>query len=273
MVLDISHLHLHLGNAHILDDVSLSVAQSERVGIIGVSGSGKSMIAKTVLGLTAHEARISGHLYSNGEDLLTWSDSRRASLRGTFMSAVFQDPLRALNPVWTVRKNIELPLTIHYDLTASQRDERVREIIAHVDLSEDVLTRYPSQLSGGQAQRVAIAQALVASPRLLIADEPTTALDSITQAHVLHTLHDVTQRMNVAVLFISHDFSVISRMTDRTYVIDEGRIVESGDTHSIMNAPTHEYTRTLVEAARQISLESATVGNAGDMDSTSEVNV
>ena len=167
---------------------------------------------------------------------------------------VFQNPSAALNPVMTVAQQIGLPLYLHYDLSLAERSERVTAVLAKVGLGEDVLVKYPHELSGGQRQRVGIATALVTSPRLIIADEPTTALDSITQRQIVDLLTSLVDESGASMLFITHDFAVLNRATTRCYVLECGRIAESGDTDALLDQPRTDAGHRLVRSARALSL-------------------
>ena len=179
---------------------------------------------------------------------------------------VFQNPAASLNPVMSVEKQVGLPLRLHYDLTAVERRERVRAMIRKVGLPDDVLGKFPHELSGGQQQRVGIATALITSPRFIIADEPTTALDSITQRQIVRLLVSLVDDTGASLLFITHDFAVLAHATTHCYVLDEGRIVESGRTADVLASPRDERTRRLVGAARELTLHA---GDAGDKEQSS----
>ena len=168
---------------------------------------------------------------------------------------VFQNPSVALNPVMTVAQQVGLPLYLHYDLTLEERVKRVKTMLSKVGLAEDTLLKYPHELSGGQQQRVGIATALITSPRLIIADEPTTALDSITQRQIVDLLTSLVDDSGASMLFITHDFSVLRRATTRCYVLSEGHVVESGATSTLLERPTTPEAANLVRAARELSLD------------------
>lgn len=255
MSIEMKNLTVSIGGKHIVKDVNLTVHDHERVGLIGASGSGKSMITRAILDTLPSDASVSGEILIKGVNILDLNEYERAELRGTFMSAVFQDPRVALNPMARVRANVELPLKLHYDLSAQEREKRVNEALESVGLEKSFARRFPSELSGGQAQRVAIAEALISHPQLLIADEPTTALDSIVQQQIIDVLLERMSAENTSLLFISHDFGVISRTAQRCYVLYDGEIVEEGNTQSILDNPQNPYTRELVAAAHDIAVE------------------
>ena len=250
----IRHLNIAINGKPIVDDVDLDIADGERVGLVGSSGSGKSMIARAMMGLLPATAQVTGSVELGGTQIVGASDAAVADLRGRYVGMVFQNPSAALNPVMTVAQQVGLPLYLHYDLSLTERSERVTAMLAKVGLGEDVLAKYPHELSGGQRQRVGIATALVTSPRLIIADEPTTALDSITQRQIVDLLTSLVDESGASMLFITHDFAVLNRATTRCYVLENGRIEESGDTPALLDHPHTDAGHRLVQSARALSL-------------------
>lgn len=250
----IRHLNIAINDKPIVDDVDLDIADGERVGLVGSSGSGKSMIARAMMGLLPATAQVTGSVELGGTQVIGASDAAVADLRGRYVGMVFQNPSAALNPVMTVAQQVGLPLYLHYDLSLTERSERVTAMLAKVGLGEDVLAKYPHELSGGQRQRVGIATALVTSPRLIIADEPTTALDSITQRQIVDLLTSLVDESGASMLFITHDFAVLNRATTRCYVLENGRIEESGDTTALLDHPHTDAGHRLVQSARALSL-------------------
>lgn len=250
----IRHLNIAINGKPIVDDVDLDIADGERVGLVGSSGSGKSMIARAMMGLLPATAQVTGSVELGGTQIVGASDAAVADLRGRYVGMVFQNPSAALNPVMTVAQQVGLPLYLHYDLSLTERSERVTAMLAKVGLGEDVLAKYPHELSGGQRQRVGIATALVTSPRLIIADEPTTALDSITQRQIVDLLTSLVDESGASMLFITHDFAVLNRATTRCYVLENGRIGESGDTTALLDHPHTDAGHRLVQSARALSL-------------------
>lgn len=250
----IRHLNIAINGKPIVDDVDLDIADGERVGLVGSSGSGKSMIARAMMGLLPATAQVTGSVELGGTQIVGASDAAVADLRGRYVGMVFQNPSAALNPVMTVAQQVGLPLYLHYDLSLTERSERVTAVLAKVGLGEDVLAKYPYELSGGQRQRVGIATALVTSPRLIIADEPTTALDSITQRQIVDLLTSLVDESGASMLFITHDFAVLNRATTRCYVLENGRIEESGDTTALLDHPHTDAGHRLVQSARALSL-------------------
>ena len=250
----IRHLNIAINGKPIVDDVDLDIADGERVGLVGSSGSGKSMIARAMMGLLPATAQVTGSVELGGTQIVGASDAAVADLRGRYVGMVFQNPSAALNPVMTVAQQVGLPLYLHYDLSLTERSERVTAMLAKVGLGEDVLAKYPHELAGGQRQRVGIATALVTSPRLIIADEPTTALDSITQRQIVDLLTSLVDESGASMLFITHDFAVLNRATTRCYVLENGRIEESGDTTALLDHPHTDAGHRLVQSARALSL-------------------
>lgn len=255
MSVNIRNLDISINGNPIVHDVQLTIADGERVGLIGSSGSGKSMIAKAMMGILPSMAQVRGDIDLDGTHAVGATDEVMANLRGRSVGMVFQNPSVALNPVMTVAQQVGLPLCLHYDLTLEERVERVKTMLSKVGLAEDTLLKYPHELSGGQQQRVGIATALITSPRLIIADEPTTALDSITQRQIVDLLTSLVDDSGASMLFITHDFSVLRRATTRCYVLSEGHVVESGATSMLLEHPTTPEATNLVRAARELSLD------------------
>jgi len=235
-----------------VEDIDLAVAAGEIVCVVGESGSGKSVTAFTVMGL--HDRRaltpVKGEILLESENILADSDTRIRKLRGEKMSMIFQEPMTALNPVARVGEQIGEMLEIHTDLSASERKARVIRAMTDVHLPdpEKMYRAFPHQLSGGQRQRIMIAMALVLEPVLLIADEPTTALDVTTQAQILKLIKELQDRRGMGVLFITHDFGVVADIADRVVIMQHGKIVEQGPVADILGNPQHAYTRMLIGA-------------------------
>ncbi|GAB4175983.1 MAG: ABC transporter ATP-binding protein [Thalassobaculales bacterium] len=246
---------------HAVEEVTLEVGRREIVCIVGESGSGKSVTAFTVMGLLPKRqlVPVAGSVKLLGEELLGASPARLRALRGSRMAMIFQEPMTALNPVMPVGQQIEEVLAFHGDLPAPARRSRVIELMAQVRLPEPerLADAYPHQISGGQRQRIMIAMALANEPALLIADEPTTALDVTTQAQILRLMKDLQAEHDTGVLFITHDFGVVAEIADRVVVMRHGRIVEQGTTAEVLGAPRHEYTRMLIAAVPSIKPRAA----------------
>ena len=254
MSLKIEGLTMSINGHSILDGVDLKVADGQRVGLIGSSGSGKSMIARSILGTAPLTASLSGSILVDGFQVVGSDDLSLADMRGSRVGMVFQNPSTALNPVRPVGTQIELPLRRHYRLNAGERRRRVAEVLTEVGLDESLAGSYPHELSGGQQQRVAIATALVTRPRLILADEPTTALDAITQRQIVDLLVSLDERSGASLLFITHDFSVLTRVADYCYILDAGRVVEEGETRSVLCNPSSHQGMALVQAAKELTL-------------------
>ena len=239
--------------APVLHDVSLSLAPGERVGLIGESGSGKSLTAQSVMGLLPEELHASGqvHLQGHSGNLLEANEKTLAGLRSDIVSMVFQEPMSALNPLMRIGDQIAEVLRIHGKVPRAQIPTRVRELLHDVHMPDPDSARfaYPHQMSGGQRQRVMLAIALANSPRLLICDEPTTALDVTVQKHMLDLIAERVAAVEAGLLFITHDLAVVAGVCDRVIVMYRGRIVESGSVDEIFTAPKHEYTRGLLASS------------------------
>ena len=237
----------------VLHDVSLSLAPGERVGLIGESGSGKSLTAQSVMGLLPDELHARGqvHLQGHSGNLLEANEKTLAGLRSDIVSMVFQEPMSALNPLMRIGDQIAEVLRIHGKVPRAQIQTRVRELLHDVHMPDPDSARfaYPHQMSGGQRQRVMLAIALANSPRLLICDEPTTALDVTVQKHMLDLIAERVAAVEAGLLFITHDLAVVAGVCDRVIVMYRGRIVESGSVDEIFTAPKHEYTRGLLASS------------------------
>jgi len=235
-----------------IEDISLFVQPGEILCLVGESGSGKSVTAHAVMGLLPRKqlVAVAGSVLLQGEDLLKASPERLRDLRGVGMAMIFQEPMTALNPVIPVGKQIEEMVRTHTKLSAPDRLHKVIDLMAAVYMPEPRRLRrsYPHQISGGQRQRVMIAMALALDPPLLIADEPTTALDVTTQAQILKLIKELQAKHGTGVLFITHDFGVVAEVADRVAVMQWGRIVETGTTSQILGKPEHPYTRMLVSS-------------------------
>ncbi|QCR41017.1 ABC transporter ATP-binding protein [Microbacterium sp. SGAir0570] len=249
MSLEVEGLSIVLDGRRVVDDVSFGVADGARVGLIGESGSGKSLTALAVLGLLPDGAEVDGSIRWNGRELLGLRDRELAALRGEQIGIVFQEPQTALNPLRTVGRQIAEPLRIHGRVGRRDALARAQADADRVRLPEGALRRYPHQLSGGQRQRVAIAMALATRPRLLIADEPTTALDVTIQAEILALLGELVDDDGMSLLFITHDLAVLSQVATEAVVLERGRVVETGAVADLLTAPRSEVTRGLLRDA------------------------
>lgn len=266
MAIVVKDLSVAIAGRTLVDHVSIHVDDGERVGLIGSSGSGKSLISRAVTGLTLPSTKVTGTVLIDGRSALGMSDAQRAGFRGRNIGFIFQNPSKALSPVLSIGRQIGLPLQLHYDLSDYERHQRVLAIMERVGLDRGLYDRFPHELSGGQQQRAAIAAALISSPRLIIADEPTTALDAMTQRQVVDLLVSLVDDLGAGLLFITHDFAVLARATTRSYVLSEGRLVEEGDTLSILRRPKTQEARALVNAARFLSLTVTDDTGRGDAE-------
>src|SRR5688572_18262884 len=231
--------------------VSLKVERGEIVCLVGESGSGKSVIAQSVMGLLPATLPVTGGKISlQGEDITRAGEDRLRQLRTTRMSMIFQEPMTALNPVMTCGDQIDEVLRFHTEFSASERRKRILEIVGEVSLPdpERMVASYPHQLSGGQRQRIMIAMAMALDPALLIADEPTTALDVTTQAQILNLILELQKRHGTGVLFITHDFGVVAEIAHRVAVLRLGELVELGTRDEVLKRPQHEYTQMLIRS-------------------------
>ena len=232
-----------------VDDVSLQVDKGEIVGIVGESGSGKSMTAHALMGLIKRsDVQVSGKAEFDGVDLLRLSREELRGYQGEELSIIFQEPMTSLNPTMKIGKQVEESLRIHTDLSKEERKTRALEAmeLAELDDPESLYDKYPHQLSGGMRQRVMIASAIVLRPQLLIADEPTTALDVTIQAEILNTLKEINRKEGTSILFISHDLGVVRHLCQRVVVMQKGRIVEEGPVDRVFFHPQQEYTKRLI---------------------------
>lgn len=253
-LLRISNLNLFIHKTQILKDVSLTVDRGEIVAVTGESGSGKSMTALAVMQLLPDLTTATGVIDLNGSNLLTTSEPDMCALRGRSIGMVFQEPMTALNPVKTIGDQVAETILIHAAMTPRKATEHARDTLARVGLPPDQfpLSRYPHELSGGQRQRVVIAMAIALRPKLLIADEPTTALDVTTQAQILELLMGLVKEDNMGLLMITHDLAVVANMADRIIVMRQGEIVETGPTKHLLANMQHPYTKMLFAASGHI---------------------
>lgn len=251
MTLEVRDLSIDIGDRRVVDGVSFDVPDGARVGLIGESGSGKSLTALAILGLLPDAATVSGSVRWNGRELLGLPDRELAEIRGDEIGIVFQEPRTALNPIRTVGRQIAESVRIHEK--ASKRDAAARAVAeaSRVALPdpEKIVARYPHQLSGGQRQRVAIAMALACRPRLLIADEPTTALDVTIQAEILELLLSLVEDDGMSLVFITHDLAVLSQIATHGVVLEDGHVVERGPVAALLSAPASPVTQGLLRDA------------------------
>ena len=251
-LLQIEHLTVRFGSSTVVDDVSFAIRTGEKFALVGESGSGKSITALSVLRLV-DAATSSGVIRFDGEDLMHKTERQMRGLRGASIGMIFQEPMTALNPLYTVGNQIGEVLELHEGLRKNAARARAIELLTRTGIPEPErrIDAYPHELSGGQRQRAMIAMALACKPRLLICDEPTTALDVTIQAQILALLDELQAEMGMALLFITHDLNLVSRFTDRVGVMERGKLVEIGDTAEVFTRPQHAYTQRLLATRPQ----------------------
>jgi peptide/nickel transport system ATP-binding protein len=255
-LLAVEELTVEIGGRPVVDRVSFELPAGGRLGVIGESGSGKTMTALAIVGLAPDAATITGRVRLDGEEMIGRDDRSAAALRGERVAMVFQDPRTALNPVMRIGRQVSEPLRLHRGLGRREAADAAIELCRRVGLPdpERITRAYPHQLSGGQRQRVGIAMALACRPALLIADEPTTALDVTVQAEVMALLRQLVDEDGTALMFISHDLALVSGVVDDVMVMRNGVIVERGTVDAVTRRPEHRYTTQLLDAARRTSL-------------------
>ncbi len=234
-----------------VDDVSLTIGKGQVVGIVGESGCGKSMIARSVMGLLKYPGRITGgSIILAGQELTGLTDRQLQPIRGKDMAMIFQEPMTSLNPVVPVGKQMREALLLHENMSKAEAKAEVIRMLSHVGISEPEkrYNAYPHELSGGLRQRVMIAMAMICRPKLLIADEPTTALDVTIEAQILRLIRDLSRETGMSVLLISHNLGVIAQMCDKVYVMYAGKIVEQADALTLFDKRAHPYTRGLMDS-------------------------
>ncbi|WP_156421543.1 ATP-binding cassette domain-containing protein [Aureimonas sp. AU40] len=238
------------GFVRVVDDLSFTLARGETLGIVGESGSGKSITALAAIGLLPRGARAEGQILFEGRDMLALSERERCALRGRRIGMIFQEPMTALNPAMTVGAQIAEGIRLHTSATRREARAEALALLERVRIPDPArrIDSYPHELSGGQRQRVGIAIALALKPDLLIADEPTTALDVTVQKEVLDILEELVDELGLALILISHDLGVIARIADRTLVMLRGRTMEEGPTERVLRHPASSYTSELLAA-------------------------
>ncbi|EKN63451.1 ABC transporter ATP-binding protein [Schinkia azotoformans] len=260
--------HTPKGDVSAIEGVSFSINEGEILGVIGESGSGKSVTSLSIMRLLKKgktTIKPESKILFEGKDLLKLSDSEIRKIRGKEISMIFQDPLTSLNPVYTIGKQIREVLQLHRGLGPKEIDEEMINILKLVGISspEKRVNQYPHQLSGGMRQRVMIAMALSCHPKLLIADEPTTALDVTIQAQILELIKELRSKLNVSILLITHDMGVIADMADKVAVMYSGKIVESGPVEEIFKDPKHPYTMGLLQSIPRLDLDEKRLNTIG----------
>ena len=261
-LVDIQHERLSFftpaGEVKALNDVSIHLKEGEVLGIVGESGSGKSVTAYSLMGLTAYPGKlIGGELHFNGHEVEKMTEKDFSKMRGKEVSIIFQDPLTSLNPVYTIGNQIMEVIRLHTDADKKKAYARAVELLSLVGINEPEkrMKQYPHELSGGMRQRVMIAIALACEPKLLIADEPTTALDVTIQAQILELMMELKDKLGMAIIMITHDLGVVAQMCEKIAVMYAGHIVEYGTTDEIFYNPQHEYTKGLINSIPKLNAE------------------
>lgn len=233
----------------IVEDISFSVELGKCIGILGESGSGKSMTCKAIMGLLDKNFNITGSAIYKEKDLLTEGKENMRKLRGKKICMILQNPMTSFDPLYRIDKQITETLIEHTDLSKVEKDKKSLEILEMMQIRnpEDVLKKYPHQLSGGMLQRIMIGMALILEPDLIIADEPTTAIDAITQYEIVNEFLKIKEKKQVGIIFISHDLSVVSKIADEVIVLDKGKIVDKGSVDYIFNEAKNPYTKNLID--------------------------
>ena len=247
-----------VGEVKALNGVSFSMEEGEVLGIVGESGSGKSVTAYSIMGLTAYPGRlVGGTIRFNGHKIDEMTEKEFRKIRGNEVSIIFQDPMTSLNPVYTIGNQITEVIKLHTDKTSSEAHARAKELLELVGINEPEkrLKQYPHELSGGMRQRVMIAIALACEPKLLIADEPTTALDVTIQAQILELMQELRKKLGMSIIMITHDLGVVASMCEKIAVMYAGHIVEYGTADEMFYEPKHEYTKGLIKSIPKLNVE------------------
>ena len=244
-------VRFHDAGRNAVDGICLTVDDGQIMGLVGESGSGKTVTAMVVSGLMPQRrADVTGQVLLDGVDLLGLTPAQMRRRQGCAISVVFQEPMSAMDPVMRIGPQVEEALRVHTKLSAQERRERALQALRDVDLpdAEAVYDKYPHQMSGGMLQRAMIAAAIISRPKLLLADEPTTALDVTIQAQILELLRRLNRELGMSILFISHNLNVVRKLCTHVAVMEKGRIVETGATHQVFHDPQADYTRRLIAA-------------------------
>ena len=248
-----------------VDDISLYVNKGETLGIVGESGCGKTTLGLSIMRILPKEGKIvGGEIFIDNLDIVKLDEKRMRDIKGNIVSMVFQGAMNSLNPVIKIGEQVAEPLFIHGNYSKNEGYRRARKFLSMVGLPEDSFNRYPHELSGGQKQRVVIAMALITEPKLLIADEPTTALDVIIQRRIISLLINLKNKMNLTMILISHDFPLVAEIADRIAIMYGGKIAEFGLKEDILNNPLHPYTRGLIKSVPKFGVKEEIVGIPGD---------
>jgi peptide/nickel transport system ATP-binding protein len=249
-ILEVKHLKVSPINEPrkiLVNDISFDLYPGRTTCIVGESGSGKSLTALSIMKLLSTQLKQTGNISFEGQNISNLSNVEMRHYRGKSMAMIFQEPMTSLNPVISIGDQIKEALDVHLDLDKKSLDKKVVSLLKEVGIPEDRVSSYPDELSGGQRQRIMIAMSIACEPSILIADEPTTALDVTVQAQILKLLHNLKEKRNMAMLFITHDFGVVEEIADDVIVMYQGQIVEKGSVNEVLKKPKHAYTRALLQ--------------------------
>jgi peptide/nickel transport system ATP-binding protein len=249
-ILEVKHLKVSPINEHhkiLVNDISFDLYPGRTTCIVGESGSGKSLTALSIMKLLSTQLKQTGDISFEGQNISNLSNVEMRHYRGKSMAMIFQEPMTSLNPVISIGDQIKEALEVHLDLDKKSLDKKVISLLKEVGIPEDRMSSYPDELSGGQRQRIMIAMSIACEPSILIADEPTTALDVTVQAQILKLLHNLKEKRHMAMLFITHDFGVVEEIADDVIVMYQGQIVEKGSVKEVLKKPKHPYTKALLQ--------------------------
>jgi len=249
-ILEVKHLNvtpLNDPRRHLVDDISFDLYPGRTTCIVGESGSGKSLTALSIMKLLSTQLKHTGDIMFEGQNISNLSNVAMREYRGKSMAMIFQEPMTSLNPVISIGDQIKEALKVHLDLDKKSLDKKVTSLLKEVGIPEDRVSSFPDELSGGQRQRIMIAMSIACEPSILIADEPTTALDVTVQAQILKLLKHLKEKRRMAMLFITHDFGVVEEIADEVIVMYQGRIVEKGSVRDVLKKPKHAYTKALLQ--------------------------
>ncbi|NBS09764.1 MAG: ABC transporter ATP-binding protein, partial [Betaproteobacteria bacterium] len=249
-ILEVKHLRVSPINEprrHLVSDISFDLYPGRTTCIVGESGSGKSLTALSIMKLLSTQLKQTGDISFEGQNISNLSNVEMRHYRGKSMAMIFQEPMTSLNPVISIGAQIKEALNVHLDLDKKSLDKKVISLLKEVGIPEDRVSSYPDELSGGQRQRIMIAMSIACEPSILIADEPTTALDVTVQAQILKLLYNLKEKRHMAMLFITHDFGVVEEIADDVIVMYQGQIVEKGTVKEVLKKPKHPYTKALLQ--------------------------
>ncbi|MEW6103716.1 MAG: ABC transporter ATP-binding protein [bacterium] len=247
-LLSIKNLNVSYGKTQVVSNASLKILEKETIGLIGKSGSSKTTIALSIMGLLPEDATATGEIIYKEKNLLTLKEKEINKIRGCEIAMIFQDPVSVLDPLFSIKEQIKETITAHLDISKKEVEKRIEDLLKKVGIQKIRLNEYPHSFSGGMAQRIMIAQAISSNPKLLIADEPTSSLDVTIQSQIMNLLHSLKSELEISILLITHDLSIIAQMADYVYVIYSGEIIESASCLEIFDNPSHPYTKALIDS-------------------------